>query len=113
MKSDPYNRGYEFCAKSSAISSNIAKSSAKSSYINTTIIKNLAKLTNINYKAAINRNQRNPFDELERRVIFKLRPNYSFESFKEIQLALMRMPLLEKVLWLRNTEDALNAKRDS
>tara|TARA_R100001129_G_C5159770_1_gene201449 strand:- start:199 stop:537 length:339 start_codon:yes stop_codon:yes gene_type:complete len=112
MKSSEDNRGNEFCAKSSAKLS-YATSSAKSSYNTSTLIKSIAKHTNYNYRAAIARNEKNPFDELERKVLNKLRPNYSFEDFKKLQHSLLRMSLLDKVLWLRNTEDAFNAKADS
>ena len=109
MKSDSYNRGNELCAKSSAKLS-YTTSSAESSFNTTSIFKNLAKLTNTNYRSAIRRKEKNPFDDLERRVLFKMRPNYSFEDFKEIQKALLRMPLLDKVQWLKNTDDALNER---
>jgi hypothetical protein len=112
MKSDSYNRGNELCAKSSAKLS-YATSSAKSSFNTTSIFKNLAKLTKTNYRSAIRRNQKNPFDELERKILNKLRPNYSYEDFTQIQHALLRMPLLDKIMWLRETEDAFNAKSDS
>ena len=111
MKSSDDNRGNEFCAKSSAKLSH-ATHSAKSSYNTSTLIKSLAKHANYNYSAAVARNKKNPFDELERKVLNKLRPRYSFENFKKLQHSLLKMSLLDKVLWLRNTEDAFNAKSD-
>ena len=111
MKSFEDNRGIELCAKSSAKLS-YATSSAKSSYNTSSIFKSLAKHTNFNYRNAVARNAKNPFDELERKVLNKLRPRYSFENFKKLQHSLLKMSLLDKVLWLRNTEDAFNAKSD-
>ena len=112
MKSSEDNRGNELCAKSSAKLS-YATSSAKSSYNTSTIFKSLAKHTNFNYRNAVSRNAKNPFDELERKVLNKLRPNYSYEDFTQIQHSLLKMCLLDKVLWLRKAEEAFNAQPDS
>ena len=112
MESSEASRGMQLCANSSAKLSH-ATSSAKSSYNTSSIFKSLAKHTNFNYRNAVARNAKNPFDELERKVLNKLRPNYSYEDFTQIQHSLLKMCLLDKVLWLRKAEEAFNAQPDS
>ena len=77
-------------------------------------INNLAKLavknTNTNYQAAVQRSAKYPLDELQRRVLTKLRKKYSEEAYKDLVINLEHIPVFEKIEWLKEMDDKLRRK---
>lgn len=77
-------------------------------------LKNLAKLTvkatNHSYQAAVQRSARYPLDELQRRVLAKLRRRYSEEAYKDLVINLEHIPVFEKIEWLKEMDDKLRRK---
>jgi hypothetical protein len=74
-------------------------------------IKNLAKLTakkkNPAYAAVVERSAKFPIDELQRRVLSKLRKRYSEEAYKDLVINLEHIPIFDKLNWLRDMDDKL------
>ena len=78
-------------------------------------IKSLAKLTakkkNPAYAAAVDRSAKFPIDELQRRVLSKLRKKYSEEAYKDLVINLEQIPIFDKFNWLRDMDDKLRKER--
>ena len=77
-------------------------------------INNLAKLTvkstNTNYQADVQRSTKFPIDELQRRVLAKLRRTYSEEAYKDLVINLEHLPAFERLDWLKEMDDKLRRK---
>tara|TARA_R110000772_G_scaffold180304_1_gene291573 strand:- start:714 stop:1088 length:375 start_codon:yes stop_codon:yes gene_type:complete len=69
-----------------------------------TLAKNVSKQTNQNYVATVQRSAKFPIDELQRRVLKKLRPRYSVDGFKELLANLDHISGFERLAWLRAME---------
>ena len=71
-------------------------------------IKNLAKLTakrsNPAYSEVVNRSAKFPIDELQRRVLSKLRKRYSEEAYKDLVINLEHIPIFDKLNWLKEMD---------
>ena len=71
-------------------------------------IKNLAKLTakrsNPVYSQAVKRSAKYPIDELQRRVLGKLKKRYSVEAYKDLVINLEHIPIFDKLNWLREMD---------
>jgi hypothetical protein len=78
-------------------------------------INNLAKLTakrkNPAYAAAVNRSAKFPIDELQRRVLGKLKSRYSEDAYKDLVINLDHIPIFDKLNWLREMDDKLRNER--
>ena len=78
-------------------------------------INSLAKLTakkkNPAYAAAVDRSAKFPIDELQRRVLSKLRKKYSEEAYKDLVINLDHIPIFDKFNWLRDMDDKLRKER--
>lgn len=103
-------------AKLSAQLSNPIKSlNKKNNLDNLAKIKRLAKLTaktkNPAYAAAVHRNATFPIDELQRRVLSKLRKRYSEDAYKDLVINLEHIPIFDKLNWLREMDDKLRNER--
>jgi len=68
------------------------------------LAKNVSKQTNQNYVATVQRSAKFPIDELQRRVLKKLRPRYSVDGFKELLANLDHISGFERLAWLRAME---------
>lgn len=77
-------------------------------------LNNLAKITakgaNSAYQAAVFRSTKFPIDELQRRVLRKLRKTYSEEAYKDLVINLGYLPAFERLDWLRVMDDKLRRK---
>ena len=77
-------------------------------------INNLAKMTvkstNTAYQAAVSRSTKFPIDELQRRVLGKLRKTYSEEAYKDLVINLEHLPAFERLDWLKVMDDKLRRK---
>jgi len=69
-----------------------------------------AKLCKAPYVQAIGRSKIDPIAELERRVMKKLRPKLSLDSFKELQKALNAMSAIDRIDYLHTMQDKLNGR---
>ena len=69
-----------------------------------------AKLCKAPYVQAIDRSKIDPIAELERRVMKKLRPKLSLDSFKELQKALNAMSAIDRIDYLHTMQDKLNGR---
>tara|TARA_R110002074_G_scaffold265526_1_gene437764 strand:- start:258 stop:617 length:360 start_codon:yes stop_codon:yes gene_type:complete len=71
-------------------------------------LKSLAKLTakrtNPNYMGAVQRSAKFPIDELQRRVLGKLKKRYSVEAYKDLVINLEHIPIFEKLAWLKEMD---------
>ena len=71
-------------------------------------LKSLAKLTakrtNPNYMGAVQRSAKFPIDELQRRVLGKLKKRYSVEAYKDLVINLEHIPIFEKLTWLKEMD---------
>jgi hypothetical protein len=78
-------------------------------------INSLAKLTakkkNPAYAAVVERSAKFPIDELQRRVLSKLRKRYSEEAYKDLVLNLDHVSLFDKLNWLKEMDDKLRNER--
>ena len=78
-------------------------------------INNLAKLTakkiNPAYAAAVDRSAKFPIDELQRRVLGKLKKRYSEDAYKDLVINLDHIPIFDKLTWLREMDDKLRNER--
>jgi len=64
------------------------------------IIQKLAKHSNAKYREAIQRSKLSPLDELQRRVLKRIRPNYSADRFMELQNHISSMPPFQRQIFL-------------
>ena len=71
-------------------------------------LKSLAKLTakrtNPNYMGAVQRSAKFPIDELQRRVLGKLKKRYSVEAYKDLVINLEHIPIFDKLNWLKEMD---------
>lgn len=84
-----------------------SKQSAHSASANpqiNSIIQNIAKHSNSKYREAITRSKQSPLDELQRRVLRKLRPNYSADRFNELQNHISALPPFQRQVFLGELE---------
>ena len=75
------------------------------------LINNTAKRTSFAYRSAISRNRANPLDELERRVMKRLRPRYSADRFKDLSLELAQLGSFDRQFWLLSMQEQLDAAK--
>ena len=75
-----------------------------------TLAKNVSKQTNQNYVATVQRSAKFPIDELQRRVLKKLRPRYSVDGFKELLANLDHISGFERLAWLRAMDIKLRSE---
>ncbi len=68
------------------------------------IIQNIAKHSNSKYREAIQRSKQSPLDELQRRVMKKLRPSYSADRFSELQNHISGLPPFQRQVFLSELE---------
>lgn len=77
-------------------------------------LNNLAKMSvksmNFAYQAAVSRSAKFPIDELQRRVLGKLRKTYSEEAYKDLVINLEHLPAFERLDWLKVMDDKLRRK---
>ena len=77
-------------------------------------LNNLAKMsvkgTNSAYQAAVSRSTKFPIDELQRRVLGKLRKTYSEQAYKDLVINLGYLPAFERLDWLKVMDDKLRRK---
>ena len=107
MSDDKDNRGYTTStAKHSKATSNADSTALNLLRINN-IINSTAKNTNFRYKKRVSDSKFDPVRELERRVLDKLRPMYSWENFKELMIAINSLTNFEKMEYLRKLENNL------
>tara|TARA_R110000868_G_scaffold37379_2_gene132317 strand:+ start:48 stop:443 length:396 start_codon:yes stop_codon:yes gene_type:complete len=87
---------------------NLAKNDISAKSKNLAKIKNLAKLTakraNPAYVEVIERSAKFPIDELQRRVLSKLRKRYSVEAYKDLVINLEHIPIFDKLNWLKEMD---------
>jgi len=87
---------------------NLAKNDISAKSKNLAKIKNLAKLTakraNPVYSQAVKRSAKYPIDELQRRVLGKLKKRYSVEAYKDLVINLERIPIFDKLNWLKEMD---------
>ena len=74
------------------------------------LAKNTVKNTNMNYQAAVKRSSKYPLDELQRRVLGKLKKTYSEEAYKDLVINLEHIPVFEKIAWLKEMDDKLRSR---
>ena len=74
------------------------------------LLKKQALLCKAPYVQAIDRSKIDPIAELERRVMKKLRPKLSLDSFKELQKALNAMSAIDRIDYLHTMQDKLNGR---
>lgn len=87
-----------------------AEPSSNSNAINYEIhnlTKRLAKSLNYSFQAAKKRNEENPVDEMQRRVLKRLRPMYSTDRFLELMRHLHTLSTFERMELLRDIETNL------
>ena len=65
---------------------------------------NLANLANPAYSEVVNRSAKFPIDELQRRVLSKLRKRYSVEAYKDLVINLEHIPIFDKLNWLKEMD---------
>lgn len=76
------------------------------------ILNNTAKNTNWRFRQRVDASKKDPVTELERRVLNKLRPMYSFDNFKELMTVVARLSPFEKVKYLREIENNLKLLKE-
>lgn len=78
-------------------------------------IKSLAKITakksNPAYVAVVERSAKFPIDELQRRVLSKLRKRYSEDAYKDLVINLEHISMFDKLNWLKEMDDKLRKER--
>ena len=75
------------------------------------IISNVAKRTSFAYRSAIARNRANPLDELQRRVMRRLRPTYSSDRYAQLILEVSSLPPFDRQFWLLSMQEQLDAAK--
>ena len=76
-----------------------------------TLAKNVSKQTNQNYVATVQRSAKFPIDELQRRVLKKLRPRYSVDAYKDLLANLDHISGFERLEWLNMMDHKLRNER--
>jgi hypothetical protein len=96
------------------LSNHINSLNKKQRLANLAKINNLAKMTvkstNTAYQAAVSRGTKFPIDELQRRVLGKLRKTYSEQAYKDLVINLGYLPAFERLDWLKVMDDKLRRK---
>ena len=117
MKSDDdiiFSKPNHVAKLSAQLSNPINSLNKKSNLANLAKIKNLAKLTakkaNPAYSEVVNRSAKFPIDELQRRVLSKLRKRYSEEAYKDLVINLEHIPIFDKLNWLREMDLKLRSE---
>ncbi len=75
------------------------------------IIQNVAKRTSFAYRSAIARNRANPLDELQRRVMRRLRPTYSSDRYAQLILEVSNLTPFDRQFWLLSMQEQLDAAK--
>ena len=75
------------------------------------IIQNVAKRTSFAYRSAIARNRANPLDALQRRVMRRLRPNYSSDRYAQLILEVSNLSPFDRQFWLLSMQEQLDAAK--
>jgi len=75
------------------------------------IIQNVAKRTSFAYRSAIARNRANPLDELQRRVMRRLRPTYSSDRYAQLILDVSNLSPFDRQFWLLSMQEQLDAAK--
>ena len=75
------------------------------------IIQNVAKRTSFAYRSAIARNRANPLDELQRRVMRRLRPTYSSDRYAQLMLEVSSLSPFDRQFWLLSMQEQLDAAK--
>ena len=75
------------------------------------IIQNVAKRTSFAYRSAIARNRANPLDELQRRVMRRLRPTYSSDRYAQLILEVSNLSPFDRQFWLLSMQEQLDAAK--
>ena len=75
------------------------------------LAKLMAKKKNPAYAAAVDRSAKFPIDEMQRRVLSKLRKRYSEDAYKDLVINLEHIPIFDKLTWLREMDDKLRNER--
>lgn len=75
------------------------------------IIQNVAKRTSFAYRSAIARNRANPLDELQRRVMRRLRPTYSSDRYAQLILEVSSLSPFDRQFWLLSMQEQLDAAK--
>jgi len=100
---------------SAQLSKQIKSKNKKNNLDNLAKINRLAKLTaktkNPAYAAAVDRSAKFPIDELQRRVLGKLKSKYSEEAYKDLVINLDHIPIFDKLNWLKEMDDKLRNER--
>jgi len=111
MKSDDdiiFSKPNHVAKLSAQLSNPINSLNKKNNLANLAKIKNLAKLTakrtNPVYSQAVKRSAKFPIDELQRRVLSKLRKRYSVEAYKDLVINLEHIPIFDKLNWLKDMD---------
>ena len=117
MKSDDdiiFSKQNHVAKLSAQLSNPINSLNKKNNLANLAKIKNLAKLTakrsNPAYSEVVNRSAKFPIDELQRRVLSKLRKRYSEEAYKDLVINLEHIPIFDKLNWLRDMDLKLRSE---
>ena len=75
------------------------------------IIQSVAKRTSFAYRSAIARNRANPLDELQRRVMRRLRPTYSSDRYAQLILEVSSLSPFDRQFWLLSMQEQLDAAK--
>ena len=75
------------------------------------IIQSVAKRTSFAYRSAIARNRANPLDELQRRVMRRLRPTYSSDRYAQLILEVSNLSPFDRQFWLLSMQEQLDAAK--
>ena len=117
MKSDDdiiFSKPNHVAKLSAQLSNPINSLNKKNNLANLAKFKNLAKLTakrsNPAYSEVVNRSAKFPIDELQRRVLSKLRKRYSEEAYKDLVINLEHIPIFDKLNWLRDMDLKLRSE---
>lgn len=75
------------------------------------IISNVAKRSSFAYRSAIARNRANPLDELQRRIMRRLRPTYSSDRYAQLIVDVSKLSPFDRQFWLLSMQEQLNAAK--
>jgi hypothetical protein len=75
------------------------------------IISNIAKRSSFAYRSAIARNRANPLDELQRRIMRRLRPTYSSDRYSDLIVQVSKLSPFDRQFWLLSMQEQLDAAK--
>ncbi len=75
------------------------------------IIQNVAKRSSFAYRSAIARSRANPLDELQRRIMRRLRPTYSSDRYSDLIVQVSKLSPFDRQFWLLSMQEQLNAAK--